>query len=475
MSLILMGAEIPSNRTLLTAMGATTLGVGFKGLTQRVNGTEDTLLRNYDDDLILHAYPGIGGVEMTLKEHRELAERYERFIDTNRDRLASWVEYDSMELGPAWITERREQFYDKYDEQCFRPVWKKELGTAALKNLSDQYPHVAVSQSSLADQPGIVGTMRQLVNEFETSFHVLSANQLDMQGPFDQMYTFIWASPMMHGSTVVWHNNRLVRHPKQRKENRADYRAIIEEAGLDYDEILADKPRETTKLAIWSVLQFEKHGSPSHLSVISTNKGAAHPAYADGPDTDLPANSDQPVRHQPPLIPTARNPQERGFLPSVGVESMQALVSASDGTKTFEDVPIVTSKGGSVRHCNTCFVSATCPAMKPDHECAFSLPVEIKTKDQLISLMQAMIEMQASRVAFARYAESLNGDYPDITVSKEMDRLFSQVKSLKKLEEESSTVKMTVQATSSAGVLSNIFGERATQALTASVRPEEDS
>ena len=39
-------------------------------------------------------------------------------------------------------------------------------------------------------------------------------------------------------------------------------------------------------------------------------------------------------------------------------------------------------------------------------------------------MLQAMIEMQASRVLFARFAEELEGQGLDPALSSEMDRLF---------------------------------------------------
>jgi hypothetical protein len=89
--------------------------------------------------------------------------------------------------------------------------------------------------------------------------------------------------------------------------------------------------------------------------------------------------------------------------------------------------------------------------------------VEIKTKDQLIGLLQAIIEMQASRVAFARFSEELNGGYPDQNTSQEMDRLFKLVGQLKEMEDNREFVRMTFERQGGAGVLSAIFGDRASQ------------
>ena len=132
-----------------------------------------------------------------------------------------------------------------------------------------------------------------------------------------------------------------------------------------------------------------------------------------------------------------------------------------DGRDLIRDVPVLGTTSASLRQCNSCFVAANCPAFKPDNSCAFNLPVEIKTKDQLKGLLNAIIEMQGARVAFARFAEELNGGYPDPNTGQEIDRLFKIVKSLKELEDNKEFVRMTVERQTSGGVMSALFGDRA--------------
>jgi hypothetical protein len=152
-----------------------------------------------------------------------------------------------------------------------------------------------------------------------------------------------------------------------------------------------------------------------------------------------------------------RDPSEKVNLPVFGFES-KTIVDAED---TLRDVPVVRSQQSSLRQCNTCFVAANCPAFKPDNMCAFNLPVEVKTKEQLKDLLTTIIEMQGQRVAFMRFAEELNGGYADPNVSQEMDRLFKLVSSMKDLETNKEFVQITASRQTSGGVLSAIFGDRA--------------
>jgi hypothetical protein len=156
-----------------------------------------------------------------------------------------------------------------------------------------------------------------------------------------------------------------------------------------------------------------------------------------------------------------RNASEMETLPVFGTEIKTIVEKDEDGRDVIRDVPMMRSSHVSLRMCNTCFVAANCPAFTPDTNCAFSLPVEVKTKEQLSALLNAIIEMQGQRIAFARFAEEMNGGYPDPNTSQEVDRLFKLLKTMKDLEDNSSYVRMTVEAKNGGGVLSQIFGEKA--------------
>ena len=150
-------------------------------------------------------------------------------------------------------------------------------------------------------------------------------------------------------------------------------------------------------------------------------------------------------------------------MPVFGYE-MKTVVETEDGRDTLRDVPLVKSQSASLRQCDTCFVAANCPAFKPQNTCAFNLPIEVKTKEQMKALLTSIIEMQGMRVAFMRFAEELNGGYADPNTSQEIDRLLKLVGSVKDLESNKEFVQITASRQTSGGVLSAIFGDKA-QAL----------
>ena len=72
-----------------------------------------------------------------------------------------------------------------------------------------------------------------------------------------------------------------------------------------------------------------------------------------------------------------------------------------------------------------------------------------------------MIEMQVSRVMFARFAEEIEGQGLDPVLSAEMDRLFEIIEKFKDINDNREVFRMEVEARASSGVLSRLFGAKA--------------
>jgi hypothetical protein len=255
---------------------------------------------------------------------------------------------------------------------------------------------------------------------------------------------------------------------------RPRYKSVVEKAGLDYLAFNQDTTLEATRVAVWSYKQLERSMDKKtpDLHII---EGGKNTQLSDNSDTPLLSglgelggylsdNSDLEVRKNEPTELIQRDPSEVQNLPVFGYKMKTVVETDDDGKDVLMDVPVVQTQQSSLRQCDTCFVAANCPAFKPQNTCAFNLPIEVKTKDQLKALMTSMIEMQGQRVAFMRFAEEMNGGYADPNVSQEVDRLIKMVKEVNDMASDKEFVQITASRQSSGGVLSAIFGDRA-QAL----------
>ena len=478
MSIVFMGGEVPSHRLLLIDAGVKNISVSYTGLTKRgLPKTKDYLLsEKYPDDVKIYVTAGTAATSTILstRELEDLAAGYDDFIAMNYDRIEAAVEFDSATLGNSWIAEQRRTIGFELGDKYW-PVWHQDSSHTGLFALAEQWKNVAILGETIEADVTLAGRTRALQSQFGTTFHGLGCAKPDnlRQVPLATASTLSWLSPMMRGETIVWDGTRLVRYQKKQKDQaRPRYKSVIEKAGLDFDKIMNDDSNEVTRLAIWSYLQLEKNldkKKPGHLTVVNDEKLSDKSVNIDSPgDAETlgvdPDNRGVEVRKESGLEPakvTVRDPSEMLNLPVFSISTKTVVDKDESGRDVVKDVSIMQSNSTSLRQCDTCFVAANCPAFKPSNTCAFNLPVEVKTKEQLKGLLNAIIEMQGARVAFARFAEELNGGYPDPNTGQEIDRLFKLVKNVKELEENKEFVRMTVERQTSGGVMSALFGDRA--------------
>jgi hypothetical protein len=467
MNIVFMGGEVPSHRNLLAAAGAKHISINYFRLVKRgLPKTKDYLLaERFPDDIKIYIDGGghqINDLNMTEREIEEYTAAYQDWLVLNEDRITLATEVDARVMGQNWINHQRRTFGEDFGLDKFSVVWHQELGHTALFGLAERYNNVGLLGESLEDDTSLSARSRALLSQFpDLQFHGIACAKPDnlRQVPLATASSLSWLSPMMRGETIVWDGTRLVRYQKKQKDQaRPRYKAIIERAGLDFEKIINDDSNEVTRLAIWSYLQLEnslnKKYSQEKLSDNSDELNSAGSAETRGLAPD---NRGVEVRKD--FKP--RDPEDIRTLPVFGVTSKTVIEKDDTGRDVIRDAPVLTSTTNSFRQCNTCFVASNCPAFKPNNSCAFNLPVEINTKEQLKGLLNAIIEMQAARVGFARFAEELNGGYPDPNTGQEIDRLFKIIGEVKKLEENKEFVRMTVERQTSGGVLSQLFGDRA--------------
>lgn len=459
MEFIYLGAEVGSNRVILEEAGATYMGISFHRLKKRgLPLTKKYLISNYfqpNAKIFVHA-----GVPREAKlngtELEEFAAEYEEFILDNIDRIAMFTEFDHPALTSDFIAQQRKTVWASVAPGKFLPVWQSSTGVTGLKQLVENYLDIGLRGEDIEGELSLAHLTRTHSLQNATRFHAVSCAKPDnlRQVAVETASSMAWLSPMMRGETIVWNGSRLVRYPARMKDQaRPRYKAAYEKAGLDMDLILEDDPKEVSKLAVWSYNQLELRLSMGgNISDMSSEN-----------DSDDFAET-TPAVHDKMGVETRkveqRKPEEMGVLPVFGFKSKQVQETMDDGTVVFKEIPLVETTGATLRQCNTCYIAANCPAFKVDTACAFKMPLEVKSKEQLKALINALIEMQGNRIAFAHFVEELNGGYPDPNVSQEMDRLFKMLKTTKELDDSKEFVRMTVERQGSAGLMSAIFGDQ---------------
>lgn len=452
--IVFLGAEVPSNKTILGQMNAKSVGFSYWGAVKRgLPTTKKYLLEErFPDDVDIYVFPGIPSTTtLTEAEMEEFSADYEEFILDNLHRITIFTEIQHPNLSQEAMVQQRTSAWNEVDDEKFGVIYT----TGSLEELAIRYLNVFIP-GEMAEL--MIPNCRKLAMQHGTRFHVMGMAKPDLlrNSPYITTSTLSWLSPMMRGETIVWFANQLHRYPKRMKDQaRPRYKAVYEAAKLDFDKILADDAVEVSKLAVWSYQQLEEWNQKMSSELVTNSGDEVPPKTSETPPLDVTKSGSEIGKLE------TRNPAEMRTLPVLGVEISRVIETDETGRDVIKDVPVLRSNSTSLRQCNSCFVKDNCPAFKVDNPCAFNLPVEVKTKDQLKGLINSLLEIQGQRVAFAKFAEDLNGGYPDPNTGLEMDRFFKMLKTIKELDESKEVMRVTMERGSSAGVLSSLFGERA--------------
>jgi hypothetical protein len=479
MRIIFSGAEVGSNRTLLEGQKVELMGLNFWGLRKRgLPKNKNWLIsEHFDSDTLVVIESGAAQADkagLSKEELTSLAAEYQEFLVNNADRALAFTEFDSLVLGKNWVEAQRPFFEN--DPKLW-VVWHEEYGLPALKALCEAHQNVVIPNAEIESVTSLSALTRSYERQYGTRFHALACAKPDnlRQVPFTTASTLSWLSPMRRGETIIWDGTKLVRYPKKMKDQaRPRYKSVVEKAGLDYSAFSQDSTLEATRVAVWSYKKLEASMDKKtpDLHII---EGGKNSQVSDNSDTPLLSglgelggylsdNSDVEMRKKEPTELVQRAPEEIQNLPVFGYKMKTVVEQDDNGRDVLKEVPVINNQSSSLRQCDTCFVAANCPAFKPSNMCAFNLPVEVKTKEQLKALLTAIIEMQGQRVAFMRFAEEMNGGYADPNLSQEIDRLLKLVGNVNEMDQNKEFIQITASRQSSGGVLSAIFGDRA-QAL----------
>jgi hypothetical protein len=479
MNIIFSGSEVGSNRNLLLGQKVESMGLNYWTLRKRGLPTTKRWLisEHYDSAISVFIESGAAQAEkagLSKKELTSLAADYQEFLVDNSERASAYMEFDSLILGKDWVEAQR-PFYEH--DPKFWVVWHEEYGLPALKAMSETYKNLVIPNDEIESVTSLSALTRGYQRQFGTAYHALACAKPDnlRQIPFASASTLSWLSPMRRGETIVWDGTQIKRYPKRMKDQaRRRYKTVVEKAGLDYLGFSQDNTLEATRVAVWSYLELERSmdkKSPNFHII----EGGQKSQVSDNNDTPLLSgmgelggypsdNSGSEMRKVERAEVVQRDPDEVQNLPVFGYKMKTVVETDDNGKDVLMDIPVVQTQQSSLRQCDTCFVAANCPAFKPQNTCAFNLPIEVKTKDQLKALMTSMIEMQGQRVAFMRFAEEMNGGYADPNVSQEVDRLIKMVEKINDMNSDKEFIQITASRQSSGGVLSAIFGDKA-QAL----------
>lgn len=472
MKLYFGGSEIPSHRKVLREVGAHNASLSYMGLRRRIKHTDQWFLADkFPEDMHLLLDSGAytvnkAGDTHSHEELQTISDEYQQYVMDNIARCDAVIEFDALPLGREWIEAQREDFYDDLGRDDFIPIWHPEWGLDYLQEMAEKYVNVGIPTTDLSGR-NLTPVLNKIANS-GVRLHGVSMTHVDEMSAikWHSVSSTSWVSPQQYGDTIVWTGRELKRYPKAYKEQaRKRYRTLFDREGFDSEKIANDDSTELLRLSIWSwerLVEDIESKSSRGANGVTTDPEEASEGFAEFQGEVVDTQTGEVGKSvTTPAIPKTRPTTP---LPVLGVTSRTEQDVETGQDKEVQDVRL---RSDSQRKCDTCFLAAKCPAFDPGNNCAYDIPLQIKSRQDFSTLFDSMLEMQAQRVVFMRFAEEIEGGYADPNLSAEVDRLTKMMKVKNDMEQEGFSFKIEGKQTGGGaggqGVLSRLFGEQASQ------------
>ena len=405
MDLYFAGAESPVYLRKLIDLGASHVAISFYEWQRR--HSNDDVFKHIPPEMKVCITPGVAKKESI--DFERFASDYLEFCEQNADDALIY-DLDAPACPPGVRQYVRDQLSILPNVVMF-PDDPNEL-----IELATSFERIGVNARMSKSIPG--AELRRLPATLYGSN--ISSQQTLRIGRFHATTSFAWINAKRYGELWVFARGRMHHYSAEKlvKAVRA-HRRDIEAFGVDADLCAANDHEALLSVAIRSFQAMA-------VALSKRPRDRRKPAIADTPADTPSGGTSTSLVVSPDIAPTANGAQPPAERPT----DVLPVVSV----KAQEDGQIISTSDGSLRQCNSCFISDTCPKYEVDKACAFNFPVEIRTDTQWEAATSTILEWQMERVALLVMAEQVEGT-PSPKTGQEMDRfmkLLGGVKDLKR-------------------------------------------
>jgi len=409
------------------------------------------------------------------EELKEIAEHYYGWVAENINEIEIYTEFDALQLGMGYLEEIRDSLRDVMFDK-FVPVWhptgnSQSDGMESLLELGERFGKIGIAQTSLNGRDLVLVLNRMVSRGIELHGLAMTKQDIMQVVNWTSVSSTSWVSPQKFGSTFVWSHNHLKSYSKDQKEQaRRKERFVIEAAGFDMEKILKDDPKELLRLSLWSWSQF--------VESINTKKGTGVTTSMNSPEEAIEENYDasvdgviEPVRKTLSTL-NRRDPSEKQVIPLIDFDFIKDKRRNKDTGQIEEtDVPTLKIRSESMRICDTCFLASKCPMVEENSNCAYDIPITLRTKDQMQSAMDSILEMQLQRILFMKMAEDMEGGHADPILSSEIDRFNKLAKTSHDMAQEGFSLTINAKQHGQPGIMDKIFGNMGDTSVLRAIEP----
>ena len=350
--------------------------------------------------------------------------------DSTADDLLEAIE--AMESHPYLVVAPPDSPWSIHEH--FFPLWNGE-GPLEMSDLGMWVTDGVFSDKTLLRRVFAAKRRDQLIGAVTGSSRHLER--------FDHVLTNAWWQVNARGETQVWDGVKFWRFNSTNKtENRSMHADAIERLGVNSQMVIEDDAIAVAMLAIKSWQAYESE----HLDAMEVV-------------TPVSEVDDEWEQEPPPPITRSsaldiEDERRRHVLPVI--HAYMEVTESADG-KVVDEKLVVQSRSTGLRQCDNCFLSMVCPAYEAQSECAYEIPVELSTKDQIGKTLQAVNEIQLQRLFFAVGAEQMQGQELQPEVGREMDRAVKLLQMTKEIMDDREHLRVTVEG-HGGGAISRLFG-----------------
>lgn len=455
--LYLGGAETPTLKNRLVSAGAERVSFNYWSLHERSTRPDLGDLVPSHVSIVLDSGfasanedPG----QLDTEEWWAYIEDYLATVDANLERIDFATEFAFLGLGLDGIQMMRDRYWLNIPEEKWAAVWMPGM---SLEEMAETFRRVVIPAPPRGEEEALelARRLRALTHTTGVQFHIQGSTSpvWPRVGRVETMASSGWTAPARFGETLLWDGHDIRRLSKGDKDKRKRHRNLVEGLGCDPKKVEAGDAEELSVLAIKSLLAWEER-------------------YAGDDVADTPARKPRSTDAQPtPSTSVTPREEVRKIEAPEGRKMLPILAMTQKVDQTGEHPIEMQSEDASLRACDDCSLKAYCPEFEANSTCAYSLPVRIRTREQLSSVMATLLEMQSKRAMFAAFSEELQGDVASKKVSAEMERFFAMAEKMQSINDSRDFMRVTVEAHSGAGMLSRLFGDRTAQAAGALPSP----
>jgi len=459
MRLWFAGAEVSAWRRLLADQEIPDVAMSYIGLARKVKFTKPWLIAEHFDagqNILLDS----GAYSLNNSptppgesELRELVERYEDFVGYNTGAVDYVLEMDALALGPALLRSHRDTLRDLAGDKAVA-VWHPQDGLAELMLMAERHRNIALAAVELEGRdltPTLVSLARDGVKLFGLA---MTKPSVMAAIPWYSVHSTSWLSPSQYGDTVVWSRGELRRyHSRQKDVARRRHRTEIEMAGFDAQAVLEDDTAEVLKVSLWA---WTKQLEAVNKVTITPETPCGQNTENDPDDVEI-----DPPGARNPIVTTGPRQRPVEPLPGIGVEKFAHERTDEDGAREIRELPLLRNTGGTLRACDTCYVKDVCPKYEPKAACAYDVPVDLSTEEQLDALLRLILEHETADYLRERWEEELLGGGDHSRTVRGRANISRLLKLRSDMNTSGFTIKVSQRGAASGaetGFLSRMFG-----------------